>query len=94
MMFVIAASEQASAAAAAALQAAAVSFFTAPGSTATPCSRNMDAAVVFVPTKSTAIINPRRDDRVGGSNYGGCVAAAEAIAVMQGRASRGEIQCV
>ena len=55
----MAASEQASAAAAAALQAAAVSFFTAPGSTATPCSRNMDVAVVFEPTKSTAIASRR-----------------------------------
>ena len=59
MLLVIAASEQASAAAAAALQAAAVSFFTAPGSTATPCSRNTDAAVVFVPTSSTAIASRR-----------------------------------
>jgi hypothetical protein len=73
MLLVMAASEQASAAAAAALQAAAVSFFTAPGSTATPCSRNMDAAVVFVPTKSTAIASRRL--AWGASHYDGCVAA-------------------
>ena len=76
MMFVIAASEQASAAAAAALQAAVVSFFTAPGSTATPCSRNMDAAVVFVPTKSTAIASRRL---AWGSNYDGCAAAVRTL---------------
>ena len=76
MLLVMAASEQASAAAAAALQAAAVSFFTAPGSTATPCARNMDAAVVFVPTKSRAIIG---DDWCGCSNYGGLGAAVCAM---------------
>ena len=76
MLLVMAASEQASAAAAAALQAAAVSFFTAPGSTATPCSRNMDAAVVFVPTKSTAIASRRL---AWGSNYDGCAAAVRTL---------------
>ena len=76
MLLVMAASEQASAAAAAALQAAVVSFFTAPGSTATPCSRNMDAAVVLVPTKSTAIASRRL---AWGSNYDGCAAAVRTL---------------
>ena len=58
MLFVIAASEQASAAAAAALQAAIVSFFTAPGTTATPCARKMEAAACWVvPIKLAAIVN-------------------------------------
>ena len=52
------------------------SFSAAPRSTATPCSRNMDAAVVFVPTKSTAIIG---DDWCGCSNYGGLGAAVCAM---------------
>ena len=53
-----------------------VSFVTAPGSTATPCSRNMDAAVVFVPTKSTAIASRRL---AWGSNYDGCAAAVRTL---------------
>ena len=75
MLFVMAASEAASAAAAAALQAAVVSFVTAPGSTATPFSRDIDAAVAFVPTKLAAIswqsAETWRSDGVSGSRKAG-----------------------
>ena len=61
MLLVMAESEAASAATAASLQMSIVSFFTAPGTTATPCSRKMEAAACWVVPTKPAIYTGRSD---------------------------------